>query len=244
VLCVFVPQKGVARNLALVNLGAVALLLALTLLAGRLAQSTPDQMMARIQEQVTRRTEQVREEQKQEQKLREQRAAAHAQAAAGDEEAAKTEKELDRKLSELQANHLAEHQKELERVLEEAKSLSARSLSGLASFAGFWFSLSLHGMLLSAAMQTVILAFFIRAIALTLGNHDLAGGCPRLAALALLNLVLVLSFIVLPLFTAFTILPWMLHVLYFLGILAYVWQGSLLVETCILIGSHLDGKVT
>ena len=49
-LCVFVPLKGVARNLVIANLGVIALGLGLTLVANRMSQRIVDESLARSQE--------------------------------------------------------------------------------------------------------------------------------------------------------------------------------------------------
>jgi hypothetical protein len=233
-VCAFVPLKGAARILTLANLGVIALGLALTLVASRIVQRTAAQSFERSQNLVKKATESDKEEQE----LRKNLADLHKKAAAGDKDAAKEERELKEKLDNLQSQRLADIQNETERALAELKNISSTSLSGLL---GFWNWLYLHGHLISSTIQIIILSFFIRAIALALEDRDLAGNCPRVAALALLTLTLVLLQGILPLSVPFVhrLLRW---ILYLLGLVSFVWQGIQLVEASTLIGKHLDPR--
>jgi hypothetical protein len=232
-LCAFVPLKGVTRNLVIANLGVIALGLALTLVAGRMSQPAADQSLARSQEWMKKATESDEE-----QELRKKLADLRKKAAAGDKDAAKEEQELSRKLTDLQNNRLEEMRKESERALAELKDVSSKSVSGLL---GFWSWVYLQGTLIYGTIQIIMLSFFIRAVALTLDDKDLAGSCPRVAGLALLTLTLVLLLGILPLRVSFVsrLLGWILYVL---GMVSYVWQGAQLVEAATLVGNHLNPK--
>jgi hypothetical protein len=233
-LCAFVPLKGAARNLVIANLGVIALGLALTLVAGRMSQRAADQSLARSQELMKKATESDEERE-----LRKKLVDLRKKAAAGDKDAAKEERELGRELTDLQTKRLAEMQREVERTLAELKDISSsRSVSGVL---GFWNWVYLQGILISGTIQVIVLSFFIRTIALALHDRDMAGSCPRVAALALLTLTLVLLLGILPLGASFAprLLGWLLYVL---GMVSYVWQGAQLVEACTLIGNHLNPK--
>jgi hypothetical protein len=175
-----------------------------------------------------------------ERELRKELADVRKKAAAGDKDAAKEEQGLSRKLTDLQNQRLAEMRKENERALAELKDISSKSVSGLL---GFWNWVYLQGTLIYGTIQIIIISFFIRTIALTLDDRDLAGGCPRVAALALLTLALALLLGILPLGVSFVprLLGWILHVL---GMVSYVWQGTQMVEAATLIGNHLNPKST
>jgi hypothetical protein len=231
-LCAFVPLKGAARTLTVANLGVIALGLALTLVADRMNER--DESIARSEEPVKKATESDKEEQD----LRKQLTDLRKKAAAGDKHAAKEEQELNRKLTELRNKRLADLKEESERTLAESK----RTLAKLKDLS-FWNWVYLQAALISRTIQIIILSFFIREIALALGDRDLARNCPRVAALALLTLALVLLGTILPLGVSFVhrLLGW---ILYLLGIVSYVWQGAQLVEACILIGNHLNPKST
>jgi hypothetical protein len=233
-LCAFVPLKGAPRNLVIANLGVIALGLALTLVAGRMSQRAVGQSLARSQELMK-----MARESDEEQELRKKLADLRKKTTAGGKRATNEERELSRELTKLQNKRLAEMQKESERGLAELKDISsAKSVSGVL---GFWNWVYIQGGLISGTIQIIILSFFIRAIALTLDDRDLAGNCPRVAALALLTLALVLLLGVLPMGVSFV--PRLLGlVLYVLGMVSYVWQGAQLVEACALIGNHLNPK--
>jgi hypothetical protein len=231
-LCAFVPLKGVARTLALANLGVIALGLALTLVAGRMGQRAVDATLARNQEMMQK----LSDGEKEEQELLERLTDLRRTAAKGNKDAAREERELSRKLSDLQKKRLAAVLKDTERMAREITSTS------LAGSAGFWGWAHLHGTFLMETIHVIILSFFIRAIALALGDRSLAGSCPRVAALALLILIVLLLWTILPLGAVASVSRLLLPILSLLGMASYVWQGIQLVEACTLIGNHLNAK--
>jgi hypothetical protein len=161
-----------------------------------------------------------------------------AKAAAGDKDAANEERELEKKLDDTRSKRIAEIKKETERLLAETEDSPSTSIAGLL---GFWNWLYLHGSLISSIIQIVIISFFIRTIAMALDDRELAGSAPRVSALALLTLALVLLSSILPLGATFVhrLLHW---TLYALGLVSFIWQGLQLVEACILIGKRLDPR--
>jgi hypothetical protein len=235
-LCALVPLKGAARILTLTNLGVIALGLALTLFASRILQRAGGQSLDRSQNLLRM----IAESDKEEQEMRKSLADLRTKAAAGDKDAAIEERELKEKLDDARSKRIAEIQKETERKLAEIKDTPSTSIAGLL---GFWNWLYLHGTLISSTIQIVIISFFIRTIALALDDKDLAGSSPRVAALALLTLALVLLSSILPLGATFVhrLLRW---TLYAFGLVSFVWQGFQLVEACTLIGKHISTRST
>jgi hypothetical protein len=234
-LCVFVPLKGTARRLATANLVVIAFGLALTLVAGQMTRRALDQSFASSQELMKKTTESDEE-----QALRKRLAELSERTAAGDVDAAKEEHELRQILTELQTKRLAAFREASARALAELQDASSKSVSGVL---GFWTWIEGEWILISVTIQIIIMSFFIRTIAFTLDDRDLAGNSPRVAALALLTLSLVLLMGILPLKALFVsrLLGW---ILYGLGLVSYVWQGTQLVETCALIGNHLNSRST
>ncbi len=93
------------------------------------------------------------------------------------------------------------------------------------------------------SIQIIILSFFLQAVALALGERDLAASCPRVAFLALATLILFLLVqLALPpswfVYGAVAYSYW--FVLYLLGLVSVVWQALMLFESCTAISNHLD----
>jgi hypothetical protein len=234
-LCAFVPLKGPARTLSLTNLGVIALGMAVALLASRMMQRTMEASLAHGQELLKKSGASEQEEQDLRKKLEELRQ----KRAAGNKDAATEEQELRKKLTDLQSKRLAELLKESERVLAEVKGTPSRSLAGSM---GFWGWVHFQGIIVSTGIQVIIVSFFIQAIALALGDKYLARMCPRVAALALLTLILGLVTVILPLSASsntFRLLGWIGLVLW---LISYVWQGIQLVEACKLIDNHINSN--
>src|SRR5262249_24154857 len=232
-LCAFVPLKGPARTLPLTNLGVIALGMALVLLASQMTQRAMEARLARGQELLQKSRASDQEEQDLRKKLEDLRP----KLATGNKDAATEERELRKKLADLQSKRLADLQKESERMLAEVKGMSSRTLAGSM---GFWSWAHTQGIIISTGVQVIIVSFFIQAIALALGNKDLARMCPRVAALALLTLILGLVRFILPLSASsitFNLLGWIGLILW---LISYVWQGIQLVEACILIDKHIN----
>jgi hypothetical protein len=245
-LCAFVPLKGAARTLALANLGVIALGLALTLVTTWMSQRTLDAWRTRHQQLTMEAAENdkqgqqvIKELGKGEQELREKVKDLRRKAAKGDKEAAAEERELSKKLGELSSQRLAEQQKQLKRSLDLQLKLS-RELT--ADGPGFGERIYSQSSLLLFAIPIIIMSFFIRAIALALGDRTLAGSCPRVAALVLLLLILQLLWTILPPGALAAVQRLWLPILALLGLVGYVWQVLQLIEACTLIGNHLNAK--
>lgn len=243
VLCAFVPMKGVARKLVMANLGVVAVGLALTTVAGWMTrQALADQERA-IQEQTERlkaRDDERARQRKEEDNLNKRLTDLRKNVKAGDQDAAKEEQELAGKLTEIRSRREVEDKEVLKQLRAELETGPATSRTGGGRIWA-WFHTSWQWHLLLNSIQIIILSFFVRTVALELGELGLAANCPRVAALAALILVLILL--------GQLVAPnvWMGHrmmfwITYPLGLVCYLWQGVMIIDAAGAIGKHLDGE--
>jgi hypothetical protein len=190
VLCAFVPVKGVARNLALANLGVIAVGLTMMIIALGMTARPADRSSELRQKISTTNLEPSTEEKE----LGKKRAELRKQLDQRKKDASKLEKELkqtrwpDKKaldLSKKLSAEVEETKKQLEEVdrqygdlskkrLEEIQEasrkrlaeLKAASAEALEEFKGFWgwIRTSIQWFLLQWCLQIVLVCYFIRAI--------------------------------------------------------------------------------
>jgi hypothetical protein len=178
-MCALVPLKGAPRNLALANLGIIAIGLTLTIIALRMVERQDVDADELIRKQTAAENDAIAEQQelKQQRKdlskkldLAKKRAtqvegvpkqdpAEANKLAAAVAEATRQVEEVDQKLAVVGQRIAAQR--------EEARNSLARPISKVAGFWG-WIDASALWFLLQWCIQIVLLTFFIRAIAQSL----------------------------------------------------------------------------
>jgi hypothetical protein len=247
-LCAFVPLKGTDRNLAVANLGVIAVSLALTIVADWFVQRAQADLAHSVEKSTTRSQELLnkltagnKEAAKQDEELRKQVAELRKKASAGDKEARKQAEELDKKGAEMRKKRAADDAAAMKQALADiqaASSIEPESFK-LPWSMRFWAWIQGQSLMLTSYIQIIILSFFIQAIARALDVKDLAASCPRVAVLASLTLSLaLLGSLVLP--NAWFVSRLVFWITYILGLVSFVWQGHMLVEACKAIGNHLN----
>jgi hypothetical protein len=251
-LCVFVPLKGVARNLVVANLVVIALGLALLIVAHWIVTrdltsltTNAEELTRKSQELTKQLTADLKADDKEEQELRQRLADLRKKAAAGDKKADNEQAEVSKKVAELHKKAADLRQKRLAENIEAMKQASAdfEAAASRPRWGGrFWVWIEAHGLFVSLNIRIIFLAFFLQAVALALGDRDLAASNPRVAWLALVTLGLVLIDGLLP-------GAWFIHrplwwVMYLLGLISIIWQGIMLIEACKIIGNHLKPHST
>jgi hypothetical protein len=248
-LCAFVPVKGPARNLALVNLGLIAFGMAMTIAAWRMiptafadssreAGKAAEQAQARSTELVNKlRAVPAKEEQEWTTKLAELRK----QAMAGDAEAAKEAEELSRKVAEARKKRMAD---QMEALKEATTGLTAGSTPSVSRMGRIWTWIWIHAsgqwLLLQQSIQGIILAFFVQAVARSLGDKVLAARCLPVAVVSLVTLTLALLCQLVPATTQ--LIAFLLGgIIFVLGLVQFALLGRVLVEACAAIDDHIYG---
>jgi hypothetical protein len=208
----------------------MALTLVVDVLARRVTRNSTTQLQ--------RETDEIQEESRREREMSNKLAELRKKAKAGDEQAAREAETLKKRRDEMLQKRVEDARKQLEQILGKSKGESERPLTNIERLAR-WMHASGQWSLFQQCLQTVILAFFIRALCPGLGVKDMAFRCPRVAGMAVLTLTLLLlsQFVATKSLLATRVIFW---VLYVLGIIAYIWLGLLIVEACERIGEHVE----
>jgi hypothetical protein len=258
VFCALVPLKGLARSLAIANLGVVALGLIMMTVMGLVCNwaLTPVADLAQAEKIGRRLNKQPAvgdsESVKQETELRKQIAVLEKkQAEANDyqdrQEAAKQAKELRKRLAELKKKraeeaakatkqYLADLQADLQKHVSEMEAASTRTM--------FRFKLFLNISLLVSLLETIILPFFVRTIGPVLGVKDLASSCNRIALVAGVSFLLFLVVSFLPPGVALAVSVSLLCITIPFGLASFFWRELMLIDAAKATGDYLEQKAS